>query len=95
MELFRQEYWSELQFPFPGYLPDLGIEPRSSVVQADSFTTEQLEVKIAPDQKQPQSPPPVNRHTKMWYIHITEYYLGIKRDTLPTHATMWMHLQKH
>ena len=25
----RQEYWSELPFPSPGYLPNLGIEPTS------------------------------------------------------------------
>ena len=25
----RQEYWSGLPFPPPGYLPDLGIEPGS------------------------------------------------------------------
>jgi len=25
----RQEYWSEWQFPFPGDLPDPGMEPGS------------------------------------------------------------------
>ena len=29
MEFSRQEYWSGLPFPTPGYLPDLGIEPGS------------------------------------------------------------------
>ena len=29
MGFSRQEYWSELQFPFPGDLPDPGIEPPS------------------------------------------------------------------
>ena len=33
----RQEYWSGLPFPFPGNLPDPGIEPRSSTLQADSL----------------------------------------------------------
>ena len=28
---FRQEYWSGLPFPPPGYLPDPGIEPTSPV----------------------------------------------------------------
>ena len=37
MELERQEYWSGLPFPSPGDLPDLGIEPRSSIVQADDL----------------------------------------------------------
>ena len=29
MELFRQQYWSRLQFPSPGDLPDPGIKPTS------------------------------------------------------------------
>ena len=39
----RQEYWSGLPFPSPGYLPDLGIEPMSPVspaLAARFFTTE-------------------------------------------------------
>ena len=28
----RQEYWSQMPFPSPGYLPDLGIEPLSSAL---------------------------------------------------------------
>ena len=36
----RQEYWSGLPFPFPGDLPDPGIEPRSPVLQADSLGSE-------------------------------------------------------
>ena len=30
----RQEYWSELPFPSPGDLPDLGIEPMSLMYPA-------------------------------------------------------------
>ena len=36
MEFFRQEYWNGLPFPSPGNLPDPGIEPGSSAMQADS-----------------------------------------------------------
>ena len=36
----RQEYWSGLPFPFPGDLPDPGIEPRSPELQADTLTSE-------------------------------------------------------
>ena len=36
----RQEYWSGLPFPFPGDLPDLGIEPGSPALQADSLPSE-------------------------------------------------------
>ena len=37
MGFARQEYGSELPFPFPGDLPDSGIEPRSPALQADSY----------------------------------------------------------
>ena len=37
MEFSRQEYWSGLLFPSPGDLPDPGIEPGSSALQADSL----------------------------------------------------------
>ena len=36
----RQEYWSGLPYPPPGDLTDLGIEPVSPVLQADSLPTE-------------------------------------------------------
>ena len=40
MEFSRQEYWSGLTFPFPGDLPNRGIKPRSSALQADSLPPE-------------------------------------------------------
>ena len=40
MEFFRQEYWSGLPFPSPGDHPNLGIEPRSPALQADSSASE-------------------------------------------------------
>ena len=36
--LSRQEYWSGLPFPSPGYLPDPGIEPRSPALAGGYFT---------------------------------------------------------
>ena len=35
--IFRQEYCSGLPFPSPGDLPNLGIEPGSPALLADSF----------------------------------------------------------
>ena len=35
--IFLQEYWSWLPFPPPGDLPDPGIEPASSALQAYSL----------------------------------------------------------
>ena len=36
----RQEYCRRLSFPFPGYLPNPGIKPRSPTLQADSLPFE-------------------------------------------------------
>ena len=36
----KQEYWSELPCPSPGDLPNPGIEPRSSTLQANSLPSE-------------------------------------------------------
>ena len=40
IEFSRQEYWNGLPFPSPGDLPNPGIEPRSSTLQADSLLSE-------------------------------------------------------
>jgi len=40
MGFSRQEYWNGLPFPSPEESPDLGIEPRSSALQADSLLIE-------------------------------------------------------
>ena len=40
MGMSRQEYWSGLSFPFPGDLPNPAIEPRSSILKANSLPSE-------------------------------------------------------
>ena len=40
MDFSRQEYWSGLLFPSPGYLPSAGIEPKSPALAGRFFTTE-------------------------------------------------------
>ena len=40
VEFSRQEYWSGLPFPSPGDLPDPGMEPMSSALAGEFFTTE-------------------------------------------------------
>ena len=37
MRFSRKEYWSELPFPPPGYLPDPGIEPIHLAVEAQNL----------------------------------------------------------
>ena len=39
-EFARQEHWSGLLFPSPGDLPNLGTEPGSPMLQADSLPSE-------------------------------------------------------
>ena len=36
----RQEYWTGVPLPSPGDLPNLGIEPRSPTLQAESLPAE-------------------------------------------------------
>ena len=50
----RQEYWSGVPFPSPGDLPNPGIEPTSSALQADSL----------------QSEPPGSYEVWMWLISL-------------------------
>ena len=38
--ILKQEYWSGLPFPSPGYLPNPGIKPRSPTLQAYSLLSE-------------------------------------------------------
>ena len=40
MKFSRQKYWSGLQFPSPGDLPDVGIKPGLSPLQTYSLPTE-------------------------------------------------------
>ena len=42
VEFSRQEYWSVLQFPTLGDLPDPGFELESPALQADSLPSEPL-----------------------------------------------------
>ena len=42
MEFSKQEYWSGLPFLSPRDLPNLGIEPKSSTLQADFLLSEPL-----------------------------------------------------
>ena len=42
MQFSRQEYWSELPFPFTGDLPNPGIGPGFPALHADSLPSEPL-----------------------------------------------------
>ena len=79
-----------------GIFPTWGLNPGLLHCRQILLPTEQLAIKIAPNQKQPQGPSPVNRHTKMWYIHITEYSVSsvqfsrsVVSDSLRPHE--WRH----
>ena len=52
MEFSRQEYWSRLPFPFPGDLPNPGIERGSPALQADDFiiwATREAQLSLYPE----------------------------------------------
>ena len=46
MRFSRQEYWSGLPFPSLRDLPNPGVEPGSSVLQADSLPSELCEIDL-------------------------------------------------
>ena len=46
MEFPRPRYWSGSPFPSPGDLPNLGVEPGSPALQADSLPSEPPEVVV-------------------------------------------------
>ena len=48
MGFSRQEYWSGLPGPPPGDLPDLGIKPRSPMLQEDCLPSEPLGASFSP-----------------------------------------------
>ena len=88
--LSRQEYWSGLQCPSPGDLPDPGIEPGSLRLLADSFLTIWATRETLPAQKTQRLPwpwplpgePQRKRLTvtltwhgcKKWLTHTRTYY---------------------
>ena len=49
MEFPRQEYWSESQFPPPGDLPNLWIEPTSPVLTGGFCTSAAPEKPVGSD----------------------------------------------
>ena len=42
MDIFREEYWSELSFPPAGDIPDPGIEPTFLALQGNSLPLSHL-----------------------------------------------------
>ena len=62
MEFSKQEYWSGLPFPSPGDLPNPGIEPGLSALQADSLPVE----------------PPGKSKYKIYFIYIYILHIYIK-----------------
>ena len=69
MGFSRQEYWSGLSFPFPGYLPNPGIEPVSSELAGGLYTTK-------PPGKPPSQPYLYLKSPSIyWFTYILPVYL--------------------
>ena len=75
MGFSRQEYCSGLPFPSPRDLPDPGIEPRSSALQANSLPTE-----LWGKPKQPA----VESDLKKWHWKEKEPWETLKKIGSPT-----------
>ena len=56
VEFFRQEYWSGFPFPSPRDVPNPGMEPGSSALQADSLPPE------------PPGNPPLSLILRIWVL---------------------------
>ena len=76
MGFFRQAYWSGLPFPFPGDLPDPGIELGSPTLQADSLPPE----------------PPGNRSALFWNILASDMWHVICPFHMPLPVSEIAHL---
>ena len=76
MEFPRQDYWSGLPFPSPGYIPDPGIEPRSPALQADALPTE------LPGKPSNLERPLLNPYFKyiLCYYHLPHHYLPLSHN---------------
>ena len=66
-EVPRQEYWSGLPCPSPGYLPDPGIEPGSPALQENSLPSE--------------PPGKPNMNVKCWSLLIPPKYSWDRKHT--------------
>ena len=71
MGFSRQEYWSGLSCPFPGDLPDPGIEPVATALQADFFFLNYLSYQGSPIKNQAKQ----LKITKDLNRHFTEEFI--------------------
>ena len=78
MGFSRQEYWSGLPFPSPGDLPNLGIEPVSPTLQADTLLSES-----------PEKPLNILRYNIRKYYHQTIVVKEVWLEKIADHPQMF------
>ena len=71
-----QEYWCGLPFPFPGDLPNAGIEPVSPALAGGFFT-------IEPPGKPQERPVPFQNHLPHWVLIDFDRPLFLMRLFIP------------
>ena len=82
MGFFRQEHWTGLSFPFPGDLPDSGIEPKSPTLQVDSLPSK------LPGKPLPFAYTCTNKATAVWQLTLNRLLSNLgstHRLSLPCH----------
>ena len=85
----------KIDLPYDPEIPLLGIYPEKTIIQKDTYTPMFIAAlfTIARTWKQPKCPSKEEWIKKMWYIHTTEYYSGIKRNEFVSFAETWMDLE--
>ena len=85
----------EIELPYDSAIPLLGINLEETRIERDTcipminaalFT-------IARTRKQPRCPLADKWIRKLWYIHTTEYYSAIKKNTFDSVLMRWMKLE--
>ena len=90
MDFSRQEYWSGLLFPSPGYLPHPGIEQESlesPALAGQSYFSRGSVVPAEGTQKRKRSPPKKGRLIKsVFWVVLRAHPLDVKSTIVTSHG---------
>ena len=84
MGFSRQEYWSGLPFPFPGDLPDPGIEPGSPALKLKVKSLNRVQLFVTPWTVTYQAPPSMSFSRQEYWSGLSSLLLHC-RHIIPLH----------